>query len=67
MLLQVRNLGVSSVEGRYRSLKLDNLSEILGDVNAIEGRIDSIEEAGKFSEEVAEVRQSIKRDRFRKG
>lgn len=67
LLLQVRNLGVSSVEGRYRSLKLDNLSEILGDVNAIEGRIDSIEEAGKFSEEVAEVRQSIKRDRFRKG
>ncbi|MEB7830363.1 KAP family NTPase [Klebsiella quasipneumoniae] len=64
LLLQLRYHGVSSAAGRYRALALTNMTEILGDVDAITGRITRIKEAGHCTELVAQIEQSIERNRF---
>lgn len=64
LLLLLRHQGSSSVDGLYKALKLDNMNEFLGDINAVKERVERIREAGSFPELVAEVEQSIERNRF---
>lgn len=64
LLLQLRHHGTSSAEGVYRALKLDNMTAFLGEVEQIKNRIARIKEAGHCDELVAQVEQSIKRNRI---
>ncbi|MBU4684522.1 hypothetical protein KC222_21230 [Cedecea davisae] len=64
LLLQLRYHGTSSEDGRYRALKLSNMTEFLGDIDAITDRIAHLKEAGNFTELVEQVEQSIERNRF---
>lgn len=64
LLLQLRHHGSSSVDGHYRALKLSNLTTFLGEVDDINRRIDRIRDTGRFAEKVAQVEQSIERNRF---
>lgn len=64
LLLQLRYHGTSSADGRYRALKLSNMTIFLGAVDVIKQRLTRLREAGCFPELVAEVEQSIERNRF---
>lgn len=64
LLLQLRYHGSSSVDGRYLTLNLAEMTKFLGDIEAVKSRITRIKEAGQFAEQVNQVEQSIKRNRF---
>lgn len=64
LLLQLRYLGTSSVDGRYRALNLADLTEFLGDSDVITERITRIRESGHFAELVDQVEQSVRRNHF---
>ncbi len=64
LLLQLRYHGTSSADGRYRALHLAEMTEFLGDVETVTGRIACIKETGHFPERVDQVEQSIRRNRF---
>ena len=59
LLLQLRDHGPRSAEGRYRTLNLANMTEIMGDVDQIKARISNIRTKGHYAEQVAQVEQSI--------
>lgn len=64
LLLQLRYHGSSSEDGQYRALNLAEVTEFLGEPQAVQARIARIREGGQFAEQVNQVEQSIKRNRF---
>lgn len=64
LLLQLRYHGSSSEDGQYRALNLAEMTEFLGEPQAVQARIARIREGGQFAEQVNQVEQSIKRNRF---
>ncbi|MGP3131735.1 PifA [Serratia marcescens] len=64
LLLQLRYHGISTASGHFRALNLTEMTEFLGDIEAVTSRIARIKEAGQFAELVNQVEQSIKRNRF---
>ncbi|MGE6304641.1 KAP family P-loop NTPase fold protein [Serratia liquefaciens] len=63
LLLQLRYYGSSSAQGDHQALPLANMTELLGDVETVRGRIESIKKAGHFPERVEQVEQSVRRRR----
>ncbi len=59
LLLQLRDHDIRSAKGRYRTLNLANMTEIMGDVDQIKARISYIRTAGQYAEQVAQVEESI--------
>lgn len=64
LLLQIRYHGSSSEDGQYRALNLAEMTEFMGEPQAVQARIARIREGGQFAEQVNQVEQSIKRNRF---
>ncbi|CAI2535899.1 KAP family NTPase [Serratia liquefaciens] len=63
LLLQLRYYGSSSAQGDHQALPLADMTELLGDVETVRGRIESIKKAGHFPERVEQVEQSVRRRR----